>query len=146
MVPSNDPRRLLRGLSLPVLLLFGSLTTGCRFGSSTDPHMIGQGGPVSGADQATGLRLEIAVRLVVEDFNHDEANRIEKRPITIVHGDSGPDLDGFTFQATRLLAVNRVSAMIGGTDGFQLENLVSPVQSARVVLVRPSGGPATPVG
>jgi ABC-type branched-subunit amino acid transport system substrate-binding protein len=76
--------------------------------------------------------------MVVEAVNHDEPSAIERKPISVIHADTGPSLDGFTFQATRLLAVNRVEALLGATDTDQLAKCVGPVQTNEVVIVSPS--------
>ena len=80
--------------------------------------------------------------MTVEDFNVDEANRIDKKAVSVIHGDTGPDLDGFAFQATRLLTVNRVEALLGATNAAQLDKLAMAAESGQVVLVTPSGGSA----
>src|SRR5262245_48269456 len=118
-----------------------------RYGSS-ESHQIGHLAPRSGPEQAAGQRLIAAVAMVVEETNHDEANRIEKQQITVVHADSGPEVEGFAFQTTRLLSVNRVDALLGGVNSTQLAKIVESVQAqpplnARIT-VSPCGGLGTP--
>src|SRR5262245_34846968 len=86
-----------------------------RYGPS-DSHQIGHLAPRTGPDQAAGQRLIAAVAMVVDETNHDDANRIDNRPLTVVHADTGAEVDGFAFQATRLLAVNHVEALLGGIN------------------------------
>lgn len=132
---STHPRTGVRGFLFLVLLL----TAGCAK-SQPDPHVLGHVAARSGPDQAAGLRQGDAVALAVNDVNVDESRWIDKRPVAVIHGDAGADLDGFAFQATRLVAVNRVEALIGGTTAAELEKLVPVVQSRQIVLVSASGG------
>src|SRR5947209_6941040 len=87
-----------RGLFISVTLL--TVAAGCGRFSPPAPevHRIGHLAPRTGPDQATGLREGEAVAMTVEDFNADE-NKIDKKPVSVIHGDTGPDLDGFAFQA-----------------------------------------------
>ena len=137
---SPHPRVLTRGFSFLALFLLG---IGCsRVAQPPDPHIIGHVAPRSGPDQAAGLRSAEAVALAVGDINVNEALRIDGRPVSVVHGDTGPDLDGFAHQGTRLLAVNRVTALIGATNAAELEKLIPAIQAHQIVLVSPSGGTA----
>src|SRR5258707_14536866 len=106
---SPHPRTPVRGF-LFLAVLFAA---GCAK-SPPDPHVLGHVAPRTGPDQAAGLRQGEAVVLAVNEINVNESLWIDKRPVSVVHGDTGPDLDGFAFQAARLLAVNRVAALIGG--------------------------------
>jgi ABC-type branched-subunit amino acid transport system substrate-binding protein len=139
MTQLRAPRAVAREVLLTAVLIAAALLAGCTR-SPGDSHQIGHLAPRTGPDQAEGIRLGEAVAGVVEEFNHDDPKAIEQRPVTVVNGDTGADLDGFTFQATRLLTVNRVVALIGGTDLAQLEKIVSSVQAVNGVLVTPSGG------
>src|SRR5262249_51885141 len=81
---------------------------------SGESHQVGHLAPRTRQDAAEGQRQIAAVGMVVDDDNANEANRIEKRPITVIHADTGADIDAFAFQATRLMSVNRVVGLIGG--------------------------------
>ena len=137
MEQSPHPRTGVRGF----LFLAVLVAAGCAK-SAPDPHVLGHVAPRTGPDQAAGLRQGEAVALAVNEVNVNEALWIDKRPVSVVHGDTGPDLDGFAFQATRLLAVNRVVALIGGTNAAELEKLIPVVQSREIALVSASGGAA----
>lgn len=140
-------RRLLAGVvALLSVSLFAVLLSGCtRFNSAADSYQIGHVAPRTGPDQAEGVRLGEAIAQVVTEFNHDEPKGIDQHLITVVHGDSGPELDGFSFQATRLLSISHVSALIGGVNVAQLEKLIPPTLAAQGLLISPSGGlPAAP--
>jgi ABC-type branched-subunit amino acid transport system substrate-binding protein len=135
----------LRVIALALLLAFGALLPGAcnRYGAG-DSHQIGHLAPRSGPDQAAGQQLIAAVGMVVNETNHDDANRIDNRPITVIHADAGPDVNGFAFQTTRLLSVNHVEALLGGVNTAQLGKIVeavlaqSPLNAA--VTVSPCGG------
>ena len=135
----RDPRLLVRGFSFLALLL---ATAGCGGLKPTGSHVVGHLAPRTGPEQAAGLRQGLAVAMTVEDFNVVEENRIERLPITVIHGDTGPEIDGFGFQATRLLAVNHAEALLGATRAAELDKLAPEVQSGQVVLVSPCGGNA----
>lgn len=139
MRKAPSPRSIVRGflLALPLAGL-ATVPVACNLGSSAETHMIGHLAPRSGPDGSAGIRLGEAVAMVVESINHDEASGVEHRQITVVHADTGPNLDGFTFQATRLLSVNRVEALVGATNTAQLAKCVIPVQTDEVVMVSPS--------
>src|SRR5262245_13522634 len=130
---------------VPAFLIAVTLLTGAcnRYGSG-DSHQIGHLVPRSGPEQAAGQRLIAAVAMVADDTNHDEANRIEQRALTVVHADAGSIPDGFAFQTTRLLAVNRVEALLGGVNSAQLAKIVEAVQAQpptfAPITVSPCGG------
>jgi ABC-type branched-subunit amino acid transport system substrate-binding protein len=133
------PRTFARGFLLALLFaILAVVPFGCNLGSSSDAHRIGHLAPRSGPESAAGIRLGEAVAMVVESFNHDESGGIDRRQLSVIHADSGPSLDGFAFQATRLLAVNRVEALLGATNTEQLAKCVGPVQTNEVVIVSPS--------
>ncbi len=134
------PRALGRGFCVVALLL---LAAGCsRLGQGNVPHVVGHLAPRTGSEQAAGLREGDAVAMTVEDFNVGDENRIEKQPITVIHGDTGPGLDGFAFQTTRLLTINKAEALLGATRAVQLDKLAAEAQAGQTVLVTPCGGNA----
>jgi len=134
-----SPRTFARGflLALPLVIL-AFVPVACNLGSLPETHRIGHLAPRTGSDGAAGIRLGEAIAMVVDSVNHDESNGVERRQMTVVHADTGPNLDGFTFQATRLLALNHVEALLGATNTEQLAKCVGPVQTNEVVIVSPS--------
>jgi branched-chain amino acid transport system substrate-binding protein len=111
------------------------------FKSTPEPHLIGHLAPLSGPDQALGLRSEMAVRMAVSEENEKE--KIANAPVSVIHGDTDTEPDRLQFQATRLLAVNNVKAIIGVNYSAQLDSVLPLLQAHQVVLVTPSGGLAS---
>ncbi|MFL5338913.1 MAG: ABC transporter substrate-binding protein [Gemmataceae bacterium] len=127
------------GLLVCVSLL--TVASGCvRFSAPAEVHRVGHVAPRTGPDQAVGLREGEAVAMTVEEFNVGDNNKIKDKPVSVIHGDAGPDLDGFGFQATRLLSVNHVEALLGATTAAQLDKLAAAAQAGQVALVSPCGG------
>ena len=133
------PRALARGFLLLALVLD---PVACSwFKSTPEPHLIGHLAPLSGPDQALGLRSQMAVRMAVEEANEKE--KIDGRPVSVIHGDIDTEPDRLPFQATRLLSVNNVKALIGVSYAAQLDSVLPLLQAHQVVLVTPSGGLAS---
>src|SRR5437899_2642742 len=126
-----DHSRLACGFSF---LLLTVLAVGCGR-QANEPHILGHVAPRSGPDQAAGLRAGDAVALAVDELNVNEALRIDGKTVSVIHGDTGPDTDGYGFQATRLLTVNRAVALLGGTNAAELEKLLPVIQTHQIVLV-----------
>src|SRR5690348_5164517 len=82
---------------------------GCQRPNDTEPLVFGHPVPQTGPDQAAGLLELEAVSLAVK-----EANDTGGRHVVVLHADTGDRPDAFLAQATRLLAFNRVSGLIGG--------------------------------
>ncbi|HLW67938.1 MAG TPA: ABC transporter substrate-binding protein [Gemmataceae bacterium] len=139
MAHNFHPRALARGFLLLALL---SVPVACSwFKSTPEPHLIGHLAPLSGPDQALGLRSEMAVRMAVSEENEKE--KIANAPASVIHGDTGSEPDRLQFQATRLLAVSGVKALIGVNYSAQLDSVLPLLQAHQVVLVTPSGGLAS---
>src|SRR6516225_8186782 len=101
MAHSFHPRALARGFLLLALVLVPGACS--WFKSTPEPHLIGHLVPLSGPDQAVGLRSQTAVRMAVEEANEKE--KIDGRPVSVIHGDIDTEPDRMQFQATRLLTV-----------------------------------------
>lgn len=142
MITNSNPRALARGFFLSLSLLAAALLPGCRFGASDEAHRLGHVAPRSGPNETAGRRLGEAVALVAEEANADDAGKIEKRPVMFIHGDTGSEPAGFAFQATRLMAINGVEALVGAVNQSELSHLAAAVQaqSTPVVVVTPSAG------
>ena len=66
---------------------------------------------LSGPDKAAGLQAAHGINLALEEVNKDAAVRIEVR-----HTDTQGKIDTYETQAIRLLALNQVRALLGGTN------------------------------
>jgi len=136
MITLSNPRAVSRGLSFLFLSVF--LVTGCA--RNKEPWVIGHLAPRSGPDQAAGRREGAAMEMGVTETNVSAETQIDGRPVTVIFGDAGADLEGFAPQGTRLLTVNKVVALIGATNAAQLEKLAPAVPPNLAALFTPSGG------
>jgi branched-chain amino acid transport system substrate-binding protein len=122
--------------ALPFAALALVTLGGCQRSSNSEALVFGHPVPQTGPDQAAGLLEFQAVRLAVK-----EANDAGGRRVTVLHADTADRPDAFLTQATRLLAVNRVAGLIGGSTVEQLRQMATPALVEQAVLVSPSGGP-----
>lgn len=118
------------------------LAIGCK--RTPEPVVVGHLAPRTGPEQAAGLKAADAAGLAVESANVDPAKHINKRPIAIVHGDTGESLEGVPQQATRLIAVNEAKALIAGRNSAEFDRLVPLAESQEIVIVSPCGGGTGP--
>lgn len=130
-----DPRALVRGF---LLCLSSVALVGCN--RSVEPNLIAFVAPRSGPDQAAGMRAGEAAALAIETANTDPAKHVGNRPTAILHGDSGEQPDGAGRQATRLIAINRVAAVIAGRNRLEWDRLVPVAEAQQIVMVAPCGG------
>src|SRR5262249_24969962 len=108
---------------------------GCQRPPESEPLVFGHPVPQTGPNQAAGLLELQAVRMAVE-----EANAAGGRQVRVLHADTDDRPDAFLAQTPRLLAVNRVSGLIGGQSVDQLKQMPTPVVVEQAILVSPSGG------
>src|SRR4030081_1080867 len=92
------------------------LLAGCQRSPGRDPVFIGHLAPFSGPEKQIGEHARQAITLAVEEINK-EGNRILGRPINVLHPEFPPgDADKLQPVALRLVDVNRVAALLGGTE------------------------------
>jgi ABC-type branched-subunit amino acid transport system substrate-binding protein len=130
--------RLLCGLFLTGSVLLAM--PGCKPHVENEPIWIGQVVPLSGPDNQLGERARQAALLAVEEANKEE-NRIHGRRVAVLHVDSHSDLAALQPEAVRLIAVNHVLALLGGTDAAQAARLGQAAQPYDVALVTPAAVP-----
>src|ERR1700678_1260326 len=82
---------------------------GCK-GKSPPPLVVGHVAAVRGPEKKPGVQASLGIRLALEELNKDA----EKQRIEVRHTDTRGSLDTFETQGVRLLAVNRVAALLGG--------------------------------
>jgi branched-chain amino acid transport system substrate-binding protein len=109
-------RRLLLAL-LPVLAL-----PGCYQKSNPEPIEVGHLAPLTGPDKTVGEHSRQGIDLAVDEANQ-ESNRINNRPVNVLHADTAGDADAVQAQTVRLVTVNHAVALLGGSDPAQLERL-----------------------
>jgi|GEM_PF-2140821 len=126
---------------LAIFLLGVLLTTGCHRGPNPEPVFLGHIAPFSGPDKEIGEHAKQAIALAVEEINQ-EPNRILGRTINVLHPSYPPEeIDKLEFVAVRLITVNRVHALLGGTHLNQVELLERATQAYEVPLVAFAGLP-----
>jgi len=126
---------------VPLLTLAACL--GCSSKPSSEPIVIGHVAPLSGADKPLGEHARNGILLAVKEVNADE-ERITGRKVEVVHGDTRSDVDTVAATAVRLVTINKVSALIGGTTVPQSEALARAVQPYGIPLITLSGAPSLP--
>jgi ABC-type branched-subunit amino acid transport system substrate-binding protein len=92
--------------------------------------VVGNVGTLSGADKDGGEQAARGIRLAVRQVNGQGG-----QTFTVIHTDARGQLEAFEAEAVRLVTVNRVSALIGGTTADEVERL----DRARAVVVGLTG-------
>src|SRR6266545_8067398 len=106
--------------SRTVVLLSAILAlTGC---SGTSPSPVFVGHIVSHLDRTSGKSAARGIRLAVIEANKDP-DKGAGRPVKVIHTDTVGKLEGFEGEAVRLVAINRVAALLGGTTLEEVERL-----------------------
>jgi ABC-type branched-subunit amino acid transport system substrate-binding protein len=103
---------------------------GCSGRSAPPAIVIGHVASLSGAGKDAGEQQARGIRLAVQEVNKGDSLKV-----TALHTDAHNQLDAFEAEAVRLVAVNRVAALIGGTTGEEVERL----DRARTVVIGLTG-------
>lgn len=117
-------------LALAILPLF----CGCSSQGTPPPIWCGHVATLSGPDKEAGASAVRGIRLAALDINKDYESSIG-RPVKVIHSDTRGKLEAFEAEAVRLVAINRVSFLLGGTSAAEVERL----DRARVPVLTPSG-------
>jgi branched-chain amino acid transport system substrate-binding protein len=123
-----------------LFLVFLALS-GCTQRGPSEPLWIGHVAPLSGSDKTAGEQAQRGIRLAITQANADP-NLVLGRKVAVRHADSrggGRDAEA---EAVRLVSVNRVVALLGGTDAVQSEHLIRSAESAGVPVVVQAAPPA----
>src|SRR5947209_9095846 len=99
-------------LGTPILLL---ALVGCGNPPGTDPIFVGHLAPLSGPDKLIGEHARRGILLAVEEVNQED-NRIQGRRVNVLHADTRGETDQAKNEAVRLITINKVTALLGGTD------------------------------
>jgi branched-chain amino acid transport system substrate-binding protein len=103
-------------------LSFTLLVSGCGGAVSPPPLFVGHVADLSGPEGGDGESAARGIRLAVQD-QVQEAQKNNTRPIHVRHTDTRGQLDAFEAEAVRLVAVNHVPALLGGTTAEQVAAL-----------------------
>jgi branched-chain amino acid transport system substrate-binding protein len=125
-----SPRLLLAGLLLPLA------PAGCGPKTAAEPVWVGHLVPLTGAERAQGERAVQGVRLAVDEARAADMTVAGHR-IAVRHADSHGSAETARAEAVRLLAVNRVAALLGGPDPALAEQLARTAQPYEVPVVLP---------
>lgn len=123
-------RSLLAAAVVTSVVLLG----GCSGGGELPPAFVGHVAPRSGPDRRAGEAAERGIRLAVQEANQD----VEKgagRQVKVIHADTLSNPKALEAEGVRLVSVNRVVGLIGGTNLDEAEQL----ERARVPVVTASG-------
>jgi branched-chain amino acid transport system substrate-binding protein len=123
-------------MALRLVLLFATLplVSGCLGRSAPLPLWFGHVATLSGPNKETGESATRGIRLAVEDINKDLDQGVG-RPFKVIHSDARGKLEAFEAEAVRLVTINRVSFLLGGTTAEEVERL----DRARVPVLTPAG-------
>lgn len=103
---------------LPIVLAL----PGCFGKAEPQPIIIGHVSTLSGPGSAPGEHAVRGIRLALEELQRDPAKGVG-RPVIVRHTDAHGELDAFASEAVRLVAINRVVALLGGRSAAEVERL-----------------------
>jgi branched-chain amino acid transport system substrate-binding protein len=131
--------RLLQGLALSVVIL---ALAGCSQKTVTEPIWIGHLAPLSGPDKWKGDHARQGVDLAVEETKNEK--RVGGQPVEFRHANTRGEADRLQAEAVRLLTVNKVVALLDGSDPALAERLAPTAQpyAVPVVVAAELPGPA----
>jgi branched-chain amino acid transport system substrate-binding protein len=132
---------------LPRLALIAVLAglPGCGPKGELDPLYVGQLLPLSGTERARGVASRQGVRLAVEEAVA-AGSLCQGRALAVRHVDDRGDPEVVRAEATRLLSVNKVPALLGCLSPALSERLAQTVAPSGVPLLVPGELPDVPQG
>jgi len=101
---------------------------------STPPVWLAHVATLSGPDKEAGESAARGIRLAVEEINKNVEQGLGP-PLKVIHSDTRGNLDAFESEAVRLVAVNRVAFLLGGTTPDEVERL----DRAHATVIAPCG-------
>jgi branched-chain amino acid transport system substrate-binding protein len=119
------------------LVLAPLVVAGCGGKAEPPPVWFGHISPLSGPDQAVGRSARNGVLQAVEEANQNIAEGAG-RPVRVRHTYTHGKPGGFGATATRLVAVNHVTALLGGQNWEEIKEF-KRLDRDGVFLVSPTG-------
>jgi ABC-type branched-subunit amino acid transport system substrate-binding protein len=123
----------------PSLLLLALLVAGCSRSDATKPIDLGHLDP-GNHDDAEFKALDLAVA----DLDKDPTRLPMGRRVRVLHAPAGTKPEEVGAQAARLVALNRVKALIGGDRSDQAERIGAEIQGDGVLAISPADWPGAP--
>ena len=108
--------------------LYLILISGCNRSTAPEPLYLGHLAPAPSGEGSAGEQARHGILLAIEEENKDPA-RLPGRPYAVLHP-TLPDNDPEKLQpvAVRLIQVDRVLGLLGGTDSAQVDRLSRATQ------------------
>src|SRR5438105_8684460 len=136
---------MLPNLRTLVILVGLFAVIGCGRSSNPEPIYMGHLAPFTGPDKDIGEHAKQAIALAVDKINTDGG--IAGRPVRVIHPSFRPDdLNELVPVTVRLITVNHVVALLGGSNGAQAERIGRAAQPYEVALVTPAELPPDGLG
>ncbi len=127
-------------LRLAVVLGIPLVLGGCAGPGDQTPILIGHLSPLTGPERAGGASSRRGISLAVARANQDPRDKGAGRPVEVLHTDTRGNPSSFGAEATRLVAVNHVAALIGGRGAADIREF-KRLDPEGIVLVSPAGLP-----
>lgn len=134
-----------RWKSIVLILACIFLGSGCSRKVPVEPIRVGHIAPQSGSLKAVGIEARQGILLAVEEANKEE-DKVLGRRVEVDHADTRGDRDAVRAVLVRLLSVNKVAALLGGSEVADLEDAGSLTRSHKTPCILSSGRVAKPIG
>ncbi|HMF12775.1 MAG TPA: ABC transporter substrate-binding protein, partial [Gemmataceae bacterium] len=108
---------------------------GCSRSSQPDTLWLGHVAAMTGSDKAAGEHARQGIQVAVEKENADPKDLVFGRKIAFRHANAKSDARDAEAEAVRLVSVNRVVALVGGTDSAQAEQIARGAESVGAPVV-----------
>jgi branched-chain amino acid transport system substrate-binding protein len=125
------------GLLAPICLILLAVA-GCASKASHEPLLLGHLSPANGPDKALDQRALQAIEIAVEETNKQDG-LLGGRHVALLHPEFDPaDLEKFKYTAVRLITVDRVAGIVGGTNAAEANRLGRVAKDHDVPVLTPT--------
>jgi branched-chain amino acid transport system substrate-binding protein len=125
--------------SLLLVLVLLLANSGCGSKATPEPILVGQVVSLSGPDRMAGEHARQGVQLALDDPRDER--RVGGRRVAVLHADDRSEDELAQSEAVRLLSINKVVALLGGTRVGAAERLARTAQTYGVPAVLPTEVP-----
>ncbi len=119
---------------LTFLAITLGLVAGCSSRGTPEPFWIGHLAPFTGPGRASGEQARQGIQLFIDQAVARNL-KVEGRSVAVLHVNGDSSAETVRAQTARLLAVNKVLALIGSLDSGLAEKMVLEAQSFKARLV-----------